>query len=107
MKFSTHNDGPVETNMSSLQGYLQSTRARLTAVFGEPELVGDKEDKVQLEWSIKFEDGTVATLYDWKTHREMPIDELYSWHIGGYASPIVGRVHDAYRESSGLMARAA
>jgi len=41
---------------------------------------------------LEFEDGTVATIYDWKLY-ETPYDE-YQWHIGGKSFKAVERVLD-------------
>jgi hypothetical protein len=42
---------------------------------------------------LQFEDGTVATIYDWKMN-STPMRE-YSWHIGGYGDQAaVDRVVD-------------
>lgn len=107
MKFATHNDKPgINTNMSSLQGYIQATRANLIRVFGEPQDFGPG-DKVSLQWGIEFADGTVATLYDWKRDEAPEIHEVYDWHIGGFTTHAVRAVHNAYREDRGLLARSA
>ncbi len=39
------------------------------------------DNKVKAEWIIEGEDGTVATIYDWKLNN-IPKD-LYHWHVGG------------------------
>ena len=39
-------------------------------------------DKVNVQWIIKSEFGTVATIYDWKLS-ETPMG-VYDWHIGGF-----------------------
>jgi len=62
--------------MTSLQGYMPARYEDLVAVFGEPEGGGDK---TTVEWCLAFEDGTVATIYDWKEY-ETPMG-LYHWHI--------------------------
>lgn len=78
------------TNFSgtSLRGEVKTTYDQLVSVFGLP-LYGpnDNGDKVTCEWCLEFEDGTVATIYDWKTD-STPYD-LYSWHIGGKNSKAV------------------
>jgi hypothetical protein len=65
----------------------------LVAVFGEPEGGGDK---TTVEWCLAFEDGTVATIYDWKEY-ETPMYE-YNWHIGGKSKQAVARVESAFRQ---------
>ena len=61
---------------TSLRGYVTTTYATIVEKLGEPDTDGDN-----CEWILKFEDGSVATIYDWKT-RQTPKDE-YEWHIGG------------------------
>jgi hypothetical protein len=53
-------------------------------------------EKVTTEWIIKFEDGTIATIYDWKRYEEgAPVlNEVYEWHIGGYSETAVSRVQE-------------
>ncbi len=89
MKFTTDAD----VNMTSLQGYMPARYEDLVAVFGEPEGGGDK---TTVEWCLAFEDGTVATIYDWKEY-ETPMG-LYSWHIGGKNNLAVARVQQAFRQ---------
>lgn len=89
MKFTTGADA----NMTSLQGYMPARYDQLVAVFGEPEGSGDK---TTAEWCLAFEDGTVATIYDWKEY-ETPMG-LYSWHIGGMSNLAVARVQQAFRQ---------
>ncbi len=73
---------------TSLQGYTKTTLRQLIEVFGEPEYYGDG-DKVTVEWCLKFEDGTVATIYDWKRYElgTPELDDLMDWNVGGF-SPV-------------------
>ena len=72
-----------EIDGTHLIGEVESTRAELTAAFGEPIEYGEG-DKVTIEWGIRF-GSTVATIYDWKRYEEgsPEMDELYAYHIGG------------------------
>ena len=72
-----------ETAGTSLQGYVKTTRATLTAVLGEPMLFEDS--KVTIEWGVRL-GSTVATVYDWKRETEhAPEDnELMIYNIGGF-----------------------
>jgi len=76
------------SNGTSLQGYVETTRAHLVHVFGDPAMDDPHSwDKVTTEWVIRFfdTDETIATIYDWKRYEEGPpaIHESYVWHIGG------------------------
>jgi len=64
-----------------LQGSIRSSFAALVARFGEPNCGGDGE-KVQAEWILVAEDGSVATIYDWK--ETVSITEVTEWNVGGH-----------------------
>ena len=79
MKF-THTDANNTTG-TCLQGYLKGTYDEIVAVFGKPTAVHG-EDKVQVEWCLKFENGTIATIYDWKAG--VKPEHVEEWNIGGF-----------------------
>ncbi len=84
----------VSVNGTHLQGYVTTTYAHLVHVLGKPTYTDG--DKVTCEWTIQFRDGTIATIYDWKT--ECTPHELYDWHVGGNdprAVLLVGLVLDS------------
>jgi hypothetical protein len=63
---------------------ISETLANLISVLGEPNYSGnDGEDKVNFEWEMETEDGTVFTVYDWKEYRSISDHEVIEWHIGG------------------------
>jgi len=97
MEFKTGNDLDTTGTGSSLQGYVTTTRSALIETFGMPTFSSDEEyEKVTTEWIIKFQDGTIATIYDWKRYEEgAPVlNEVYEWHIGGYSETAVSRVQE-------------
>jgi len=67
--------------------YVTVSYKTLKTTFGKPE-AGDGY-KVDAEWGIKFEDGTVATVYNYKTGKNydrkngIPKTQITNWHIGG------------------------
>lgn len=72
----------------SLVGYITTTRRHIESVFGAPTWDTPSPDgKVTTEWNLEFEDGTVATIYDYKRYEEgaPALDEVYEWHIGGHS----------------------
>lgn len=73
----------------SLKGYVTTTFAHIKSVLGDPIYgpTNDPYDKVSCEWIITFQDGTTASVYDYKTGKT-PMGE-YSWHIGGNSSKAV------------------
>jgi hypothetical protein len=58
-------------------------------VFGRP-INGSGDGKVNSEWIIKFTNGEVATIYDYK-EPITPTDD-YNWHIGGNKKWVVAKV---------------
>lgn len=102
MNYITHNQDPtLDINMTGLMGYCYNlTRYNdIVAVFGEP-TTGD-EYKVDAEWIIKFDDGLIATIYNYKTGKNylgkqgLSVEFLSgdSWHIGGRDKVVVDRVN--------------
>ena len=89
MKFITDADA----NGTSLQGYMRATYDQLVARFGQPDGGGDK---TTVEWCLEFEDGTIATIYDWKEY-ETPM-YAYDWHIGGLSKMAVFAVKQAFKQ---------
>lgn len=86
--------------MTSFQGELECSYQQLVKTFGSP-LKGDGY-KTQAEWIVEFEDGTVATIYDWKMGDSylgdgegFPPEDILFWHIGGKSLNVTGLVHEA------------
>lgn len=104
--FYTHNDERFEGDEhwgTSLQGYIDIDYEELVEFFGEPM---DAEYKVDAQWILVFEDGSVATIYNYKDGPNylgedagMLIDSWADiteknrdWHIGGNDGTMVARV---------------
>lgn len=90
----------VDINGTHLQGYIETRYQTLVKVFGEPTYDDYGDDKTTVEWKLRFEDGTVATIYDYRTI-STPIG-TYDWHIGG-RSPlakqhVLNTVHEVLEE---------
>ena len=62
---------------------ISATLADLQVILGAPTHGGDHHDKVQNEWEMELEDGTVFSVYDWKEYRHYSDTEKIEWHIGG------------------------
>jgi hypothetical protein len=90
MKFETGDH--IEANGTSLKGYIHNaTYNELVELFGEPTYDwGSDGDKVQVEWVIRFKDGTIATIYDWKQYGT-PVENITEWNIGGHKQDAVDR----------------
>lgn len=98
MKVYTHNEKQICTEGTSLMGYTDASYQELVDIFGEhTECDGYKVDA---EWVLEFEDGKVATIYNYKTGVNylgsdgMPVEEIRDWYIGGFDDIVVSRVTD-------------
>ena len=95
MKFITHNDEQVNTNGTHLQGYISTSYSKLCGLLGESQSWDGY--KTDWEWNIEFEDGTVATIYNWKNGpnygaSEVTPDMIREWHVGGFNSEALENV---------------
>ena len=81
---------------TSLQGYVDTTYKKLVDAFGEP--TGNDGYKTDAEWDLVFEDGTVASIYNYKDGKNyngddgVDVENITDWHIGGYNKLAVERV---------------
>lgn len=79
-------------------GWFEATRQQIEDAIGAPTYLShEPREKVTIEWGIQFDDGTVATIYDWKrfSKNELRLDEVYRWHIGGIGLKSVRKVSQA------------
>jgi len=87
MTYITHNDSDIDTNGTGRFGNLQATYKELTSLFGEPHTADDY--KVDAEWDVQFDDGTVATIYNYKNGFNycgkdgIRTQQITKWHVGG------------------------
>lgn len=89
MKWSKANRG--DSFLTSYQGDCNTTYSRLVEVFGQPHYTDSGDGKVTAEWVIKFANGQVATIYDYKMG-STPKGQ-YAWHVGGKGRQIVKLVN--------------
>ena len=83
------------TETTSYMGRIRASYADLVAAFGPPQ-PGDGE-KTAAEWWMRFADGTIASIYDYKTSLcydpdGLPPEEITAWHIGGRKAQAVRHV---------------
>ena len=75
----------VETVGTSLAGYVDVGYARLVEVFGEPNEYDSY--KTDAHWALRFEDGTIATIYNYKDGKNYlgeegkAVADIRNWHI--------------------------
>jgi hypothetical protein len=105
MQYITHNeDDSISTNMTCRRGHITTSYANLVQVFGEPLKEGFDDYKSDAEWIVQFEDGNVATIYNWKNgvnycgDQGIPTAMIDVWNIGGYDVAVVAYVKDALKE---------
>ena len=97
MKFITHNeDKDIKVCGTHLVGEIDADYMELVELFGEP-TNGDGY-KVDAEWTVKFKDGTIATIYNYKTGKNYngaegeETEKIRDWHIGGHDKNAYERV---------------
>lgn len=84
-------DDGIDVHGTHLQGHVSCSYGDIVKCFGEPiDLTGMTIDgKSDVEWVIEFEDGTVATIYNWKNgpaycgQYGTPVKSIRHWNIGG------------------------
>jgi len=87
-----------------LQGEINADYDKLLLKLGPP---CDSFDnyKTDAEWIIEFEDGSVATIYNWKNGRNylgeygQLLCDIKEWHIGGKHNEVVAWVDDLINNS--------
>jgi len=91
------NGKPHDGSCTSLQGYIDIPYARIASKLGYPAYVN--QDKKLAEWIIKGEDGTIATIYDWKNYGGKK-EKIFLWHIGGKDQKAVKLIGEIFPEYS-------
>lgn len=110
MKFTTHNQDFPAINIegTSLQGHIEATYLELVGLFGQA-MPGDGF-KVDAEWQIMFENGRVATIYNWKNgpaymgEQGTPVTQINFWNVGGKHPSILDEVSRVLLEERGVIA---
>lgn len=96
LQFTTHNNAEIEIFGTSLQGHITATHKELCDIFGQPH-EGDGY-KVDAEWGVRFGDGTVAAIYNWKDGKNycgedgMPAEQIKDWRVGGHDRKALERI---------------
>jgi hypothetical protein len=79
-------------NGTCLRGYVSATYDALAGALGEPITGRSGDGKTTCEWILKFDCGSIATIYDWKMG--ITPKSKYEWHIGGTGIDVVRKVGD-------------
>jgi len=80
MKFKSHNDTSINTDGTSLAGTIMADYNDIVTLFGEP--LREMSEKTQANWELHFDDGLVATIYDWKEMSEP--EDVMAWNVGSF-----------------------
>lgn len=92
------NNQSINTNGTSLQGYINCSYDDLVEALGYPLEEYFDDYKSDAEWWIGFDDGTVATIYNYKNGKNylgdqgLNLCDMTQWHIGGRSPEVVERV---------------
>ena len=95
----------IKANGTHLQGNVGATYQELVEVFGEPirydsDGTTHMNNKTDAEWRISFEDGTVATIYNYKNGLNYlgaegkRVSEISMWNVGGHSERAVFLVNE-------------
>jgi len=82
----------IVTAYSGRLGQVDAPLEKLIEVFGDPMYIDENESdgKTTMEWHIRFSDGSVATIYDYKR------DPIF--HVGGFKQAALANVLAALGE---------
>lgn len=86
------------------QGEIEADYSLIIDKLGPPNDSFDNY-KTDAEWSIEFEDGSVATIYNWKDGKNylgeggLDLCDIREWHVGGASNRVVDWVDDLINNS--------
>jgi len=95
----------TQVSGTSLRGGIQATYDQLVAVFGQPEVFTEEnsDGKIDVEWVIAFDNGTVATIYNWKNGKNycgadgLNVADITQWNVGGNRYDSAALVEEALK----------
>ena len=104
INYQTHNDVIIEITGTSFQGDIRLDYYDIVSRLGKPQ---DRDGyKIDAEWNVEFDDGTVATLYNWKNGRNycgedgLKPYQIEEWHIGGFSNDAVDKVYRLFHKEN-------
>ena len=98
-----------DSNGTSLMGYVKCSYQHLIKRLGQPHLnckVDSIDSKIDVEWILKFKDGTVSTLYNYKTGPNYlgsdgtQVEQITIWHVGGFTDKSLFKIAKALNVES-------
>ena len=97
-----YEDPTISANGTHLMESIRVNYNQLVNYFGNP-LEGDGY-KVDAQWIIKFSDGLVATIYNWKDGKNycgekgIKVEDIKEWNIGGLESIVVQHIKSVLKK---------
>lgn len=105
MNFKKFEGGTSKTGGSYLIHKIVSTYDKLEETFGEPRhFAGAYGHKVDVQWTLQFEDGTLATIYNYKDGTNylgangLHHKHITNWSVGGHNYTAYTRVRECLIE---------
>lgn len=103
-KFKTHNEKDINFTGTHYLDFVNVNYKSLVEIFGKPIIPFGGDGKVDAEWVIEFEDGTIGTIYNYKTGKNYlgsagtPTKKITHWHIGGKDPIVVCYINDVLKK---------
>ena len=97
-KFKQTTQSPIGTSFHDT--VINASVNDLTKVLGEPQYDANHgTDKINFEWMMELNDGSVFTVYDYKEYRPLDKREIIGWHIGGLNGLVTERAKGFIKEA--------
>lgn len=90
---------------SGFLGHLNVNYSELEKELGSPSLGASPDDKTLCEWVIKFSDGIIATIYNYKdginydSENGLTKENISHWHVGGFTYEAMERVKTLFPQN--------
>ena len=87
----------MDTTGTCYQGTIKTEYGTLCHMLGNPEFLVDNF-KSDVQWTLTFDDGSIATIYNWKNGKNylgeegIPVVQITNWNIGGYSKSALKNV---------------
>ena len=97
-KFKQTTQSPIGTSFHDT--IINASVNDLTKVLGEPQYDANHgTDKINFEWTMELNDGSVFTVYDYKEYRVLDKREIIGWHVGGLNGLVTERAKGFIKEA--------
>ena len=77
------------------QGQISVSYEHLVKIFGKPDPDAGDDFKTDAHWVLEFEDGMIATVYNWKNGPKYggpDIKWVLEWNVGGFGPEAFDRI---------------